>query len=142
MNREAIYSALFEKIKAIEGLVTVSRVLKHWNDVTPSEQPALFMTQDGELPTSRTGLPTTWNFVVSLYLYCNVSSGSDVIPAQEINKYLDAIQAAIAPDKIIGIQSLGDLVRGVKFGEKIETDEGLLGAQSVAIIPVIITLEE
>lgn len=142
MNREAIYSALFEKVKAIEGLITASRVLKHWNDVTPSEQPALFMTQDGELPTSRHGLPTTWHLIVSLYLYCNAGSGSDVIPARQVNEFLDKIQSAFAPDMVTGVQTLGGLVRDVKFGEKIETDEGLLGAQSVAIIPIIIILEE
>ena len=141
MKREAIYSALFDKIKKIEGLATTSRVLRHWDSVSPNEQPALFMTQDGELPISRRGLPTTWNLAVSFYLYCNAGNDSDAIPAQEINKYLDAIQTAIAPDRITGVQSLDGLVRDVKFGDKIETDEGLLGAQSVAIIPVIITLE-
>lgn len=142
MNREAIYSALFEKIQAIEGLVTVSRVLRHWNDVDASAQPAIFMTQDGELPTSREGLPTTWNFVVSLYLYCNAGQGSDALPARQINEFLDKIESAIAPDIVTGVQTLGGLVRDVKFGEKIETDEGLLGAQSIAIIPIVISIEE
>lgn len=142
MNREAIYSALFEKIKAIEGLVTVSRVLKHWNDVTPSEQPALFMTQDGEIPISRTGLPTTWKLMVSLYLYCNAGGDSDAIPVIEINKYLDTVQDALKPDMITGYQTLGGLVQDVSFGEKIETDEGLLGSQSVVIIPILITITD
>ncbi|QJW45667.1 hypothetical protein HA075_07330 [bacterium BFN5] len=141
MNREAIYNTLFRKLEAIEGLVTASRVLKHWHDVPPSGQPALFMTQDSEVPVSRPGLPTTWNLVVSLYLYCNAGNDSDKVSAIEINKYLDAIQEAIRPDMVTGCQTLSGLVRDVKFGEKIETDKGLLGAQSVAIIPINIILE-
>lgn len=141
MNREAIYSALFSKIKDIDGLVTVSRKLRHWDDVTPSEQPALFQTQDGEILVSRRGLPTTWNFVVSLYLYCTSGNDSDTIPASEINRYLDEIGKVLKPD-FTGYQTLDGLVFDVKFGEKIETDEGLLGSQSVAIIPIIITVNE
>lgn len=142
MNREAIYSALFNKIKNIAGLITTGRVLKHWNEVTPNEQPALFQTQDGEFPISRTGLPTTWKLMVSFYLYCNAGGSTGAVPAIEINQYLDAIQEALQPDKITGYQTLGGLVDDVKFGEKFETDEGLLGPQSVAIIPIVITITE
>lgn len=142
MNREEIYSALFRKIEAIENLVTVSRVLKHWDNVLPSGQPALFMTQAGEVPVSRPGLPTTWNLAVALHLYCNVGNDSEAIPAAAINRYLDAIQKALEPEKINGCQTLGGLVRDVKFGEKIETYEGMLGPQAVAIIPINIILED
>lgn len=142
MNREAIYSALFDQVKNIEGLATTSRVLRHWDAVIPSDQPALFMTQDGESPISRTSLPTTWKLMVSFYLYCNAGGDSDAIPAIEINQYLDAITEALQPDKITGHQTLGGLVDDVKFGEKFETDKGLLGSQSVAIIPVVITITE
>ena len=33
MNREAIYSALWAKLEALDGFVTKSRKLLHWNDV-------------------------------------------------------------------------------------------------------------
>lgn len=142
MNREQIYSALFDKVKQIDGLVTVSRVLRRWDIVPPSEQPALFMTQEGELPISRRGMPTTWNLMVSFYLYCNVEADSDAIPAQRINQYLDAIQEALKPDKITGYQTLDGLVEDVRFSEKFETDKGLLAPQSVAIVPIVITITE
>lgn len=142
MNREAIYGALFAKVKDIEGLATVGRVLRHWERVDPSEQPALFMTQDGEEPMSRTELATTWRLHVSFYLYCHAGNDLDAIPAMEINRYLDALQAALQPDRVTGRQTLGGLVDDTKFGEKIETDEGLLGPQSVAIVPVVLTITE
>lgn len=142
MNREAIYSTLFDKVKNIDGLVTISRKLRHWDAVSPSEQPALFMTQNGESPIIRRGMPTTWQLNVSFYLYCNSGSDSDAIPAQEINQYLDAISQAIQADQITGYQDLEGLVRDTKIDGKIETDEGLLGTQSVAIIPITIILEE
>ncbi len=142
MRREDIYSALFNKFENIEGLVSKSRKLKHWNEVTPNEQPALFMTQGGELPANRRGMPTTWELYVSLYLYCHAGNDSDALPARDINNYLDKIQDAIKPDIVTGVQELGGLVRDVKIAGKIETDEGLLGSQSIAIIPIVISIEE
>ena len=43
VNREKIYDALFEKLKQVEGIVTLSRRLRHWDEVEAYEQPALFL---------------------------------------------------------------------------------------------------
>jgi hypothetical protein len=45
VNREAIYQALFDRVKNLSGLVTASRTLRHWDDVPLVEQPALFQEQ-------------------------------------------------------------------------------------------------
>ena len=134
MVREEIYSALFEKVKNIQGLKTTSRKLKHWNDVPPSEQPALFQTQTGEVATQTKGIPTTWEFNVKLYLYVNSQDG---FPSALLNIYLDKIEEALKPDSN-GFQELGGLVSHAWISGAIETDEGVLGEQSVAIIPISI----
>lgn len=134
MNREAIYQALFDKVKNIQGLKTSSRKLKHWNDVPPSEQPALFQIQLGESPTQSKGMPTTWNFNVSLYLYVNSQDG---YPSELLNIYLDKIEEALKSDSN-GFNELGGLVSHCWIGGSIETDEGVLGDQAVAIIPISI----
>ena len=38
MNREAMYEALFQNWKGLPGVVTTSRILKHWTDVQPAQQ--------------------------------------------------------------------------------------------------------
>lgn len=58
IDREAIYEALFQAVTGCPGLVTVGRRLRHWSDVTPAEQPALFLVQRRELPNTIPGRPT------------------------------------------------------------------------------------
>lgn len=134
MIRENIYKALFDKVKNIEGIKTSSRKLKHWNDVSTTEQPALFQIQRGEQPQQSKGMPTVWNFSVSLYLYVNSQDGN---PSSLLNLYLDKIEEALKPNAK-GFQELGGLVSHCWIDGNIETDEGLLGDQSVAIIPISI----
>lgn len=139
MNREPIYAALFNKVANLQNIVTASRRLKHWNDVPPSEQPAVFQTQTGENAIVKTGFPTRWSFGVDLYLYCHAGNDPDVTPATDLNNLLDAIETALKPD-YTGYQTLGGLVYDCRIDGKIETDEGTLGPQSLALIPIKITV--
>ena len=131
MNREAIYTALFNKVKLTDGIVTSSRKLKHWADTQPYEQPALFQTQTGESVTQSRGSPEVWELSVKLYLYANTQNG---LPSTIINGLIDKIQTALKPD-LTGCQTLGDLVSHCWISGSIETDEGVLGDQGV-IIPI------
>lgn len=135
MNREPIYAALFAKVSNLPGIVTSSRKLKHWNDVNPADQPALFQTQNGENAIIKTGLPTKWSMDVDLYVYCHAGNDPDATPSTDLNVILDAIEEALKPD-YSGYQTLGGLVFDCCIDGKIETDEGILGPQSVAIIPI------
>lgn len=134
MDREAIYNALFTKVSAIPGLKTKSRTLQHWNDVTPSQQPALFQAQGDQIAAPMPGGPTKWTFYVSLYLYCH-STNPKAPPATQLNRLLDAIETALKAD-LTGYQNLRGLVFDCSIDGKVETDEGLLGSQSIAIIPI------
>jgi hypothetical protein len=139
VNREQIYAALFDKVATVPGIVTASRRLKHWNDVNPADQPAIFQTQNGENAIVKTGFPTKWSMDVDLYLYCHAGNDPDVTPATDLNNLLDAIEKALKPD-YSGYQNLGGLVYDCRIDGKVETDEGTLGPQSVAIIPIKITV--
>jgi hypothetical protein len=137
MNREAIYSALFAKLSAIPGLKTNSRRLKHWSDVDKSAQPALLMAQTGESAQTTTGQPTRWTLRVDVYLYARTDGNK--VPGQIINTLLDAVCDALKPSPVSGRQDLG--VPGVEWCRiegHIETDEGTLGDQLVAIVPIVI----
>lgn len=134
MNREAIYKALFEKVSSIDGLVTTSRKLLHWDKVPKEEMPALFQIQINETPMQSKGMPTAWEMSAELYLYVYDETGT---PATLLNEYLDKIETALKPNAN-GFQELGGLVSHCWIGGAIETDEGLLGDKSVAIIPISI----
>ena len=136
--RESIYAALFELIESAAAFVTAERRLRHWSDVAPAEQPALFQSQKSETGAVKAlGAPTVWTLNVELYLYVH-SSDPYQAPATILNPLIDAVEAALAPAMTTGIHDLGlpAMVQHAYIAGRIETDEGVLGDQAIAIIPV------
>ena len=136
--REPIYAALFDLAAGAAGFVTAERRLRHWSDVAPAEQPALFMTQKSEVAAVKTlGAPTVWTLLVEFYLYAH-SSDPYLSPATVLNPLVDAVEATLAPAATTGLQDLGlpSMVQHAMISGKIETEEGVLGDQAIAIIPV------
>jgi hypothetical protein len=143
MNREPIYAALFALLANAAGFATASRRLRHWSDVAAAEQPALFLAQKSETAEQARGLPTKWTCDVDAYVYCQAPD-ERTAPTTILNPLLDAIEAALAPlagnDVAANAQTLGGLAYHAWINGKIETDEGALGGQSVAIVPIRITI--
>ena len=136
--REPIYAALFARVAGAAGFVTAERRRRHWSDVSPAEQPALFQYQKGEVAAVKAlGAPTVWTLRVELHLYAH-SSDPHSSPATVLNPLLDAVENALAPNAVTGIQDLGlpATVQHAYIAGKVETDEGALGDQAVAIVPV------
>ena len=133
MTREPIYAALFALLSGAAPFVTSSRRLRHWSDVGPAEQPALFVVQKSETAERRAGLPAKWRASVDVYVYAHAPD-DQTAPATVLNPLLDAIETALAPQG--AVQTLGGLAAHAWIAGKIETDEGVLGSQSVAIVPI------
>lgn len=136
--REAIYAALWELGAGAARFTSASRRLRHWADVAPAEQPALFMSEKGgQAATKRLGTPIVWTLYAEFYLYVH-SSDPYLAPATILNPLLDALEVALAPASTTGIQNLGmpEMVQHAYIAGKIETDEGVLGDQAIAIVPV------
>jgi hypothetical protein len=134
MTREPIYAALFSLLSGAAGFNRKSRKLPHWNDVSNGEQPALFVIQKNEAAIQKTNFPTIWRLNVDVYLYVK-SDDPSVAPSTIINPILDAVTNVLTPVGDYN-QTLGGLVQYARISGAIETDEGLLGEQSVVIIPV------
>lgn len=135
MNRETIYAALFAQLTGAASFLTQSRRLRHWSDVGSAEQPALFMVQKGETAHRVKGVPPKWTLTVDVFVY--VHAPDDLSPpATTLNPLIDAIDASLAPIDPSSTQTLGGLVEHAWIAGKIETDEGVLGGQAVAIIPI------
>ena len=139
MTREPIYSALFALLSGAAPFVTASRRLRHWSDVGPAEQPALFVVQKSETAERRAGLPAKWRASVDVYVYAHAPD--DVTsPATVLNPLLDAVEMVLAPQG--AVQTLGGLASHAWIAGKIETDEGVLAGQAVAILPVEILVAD
>lgn len=135
MIREPIYAALFALLQNAAPFVTASRRLRHWSDVAAPEQPALFMIQKSETAEERRPLPAKWRALVDLYLYAQAPDDTTP-PAEVMNPLLDAVETALAPDPVSHVQTLGGLAQHCWIAGRIETDEGVLGGQTVAIVPI------
>jgi len=136
--REAIYAALWELGASAARFASVNRRLRHWADLAPAEQPALFMSEKGGLATVKTlGAPVVWTLYADFYVYAH-SSDPYLAPAAILNPLIDALEAAIAPPPTTGIQNLGlpRMVQHAYIAGKVQTDEGVLGDQAIAIVPV------
>lgn len=133
MTREPIYSALFTLLSAIDGLNTKSRRLKIWTDVPTVNQPALFQIQRKEQVIAVTNRPPVYRLHVDVYLYANTSDQTQAA-SSILNPILDAICLALQPRG--ENQTLGGLVQYCRIDGEITTDEGILGDQSVVIIPI------
>ncbi len=136
--REAIYSALWQLGAGSGQFASTNRRLRHWSDVAPIEQPALFMSEKGGLAVVKAlGAPIAWTLHADFYIYVHTSDPY-IAPGTILNPLLDALEQAIAPSPATGIQNLGlpEMVSHAYIAGKVETDEGILGNQAIAIVPV------
>lgn len=155
MNREAIYAALFARVKAAtwpalsEGGATTwavsSRKLLHWSQVPKESMPALFQTQRSEEVVRQRNLPSKWVLKCELYVYVATLAQQDatVIPSQQLNPIMDAIQKqfeALPGDGTLDRCTLGGLVDECKIAGVVDDFEGDLGDLGVLIIPAEITV--
>ena len=149
LTREGIAAALFALVQSLPGLVTTSRRLRMWTDVDPADQPAAFLAMANQSPSQDPdGLPTQWHlkFTVSLYAH---NTDPATAPSTVINNLLDALEVAIKPVQFGmpgfpgSVQVLGDTtgrIRHAWISGEVETDEGVLGDQAIAIVPIAIAV--
>jgi hypothetical protein len=135
-SRETIFAALFALVSPLPALQTASRRLKHWTDVAPPDQPALFQAEGRQTASVVANQPTKWTFRAEfvVYVHANTADTDDVITT--LNNLVDSIVAALEREPATGRQTLGGLVYDCRISGDIETDEGRLGEQAVAIIPI------
>lgn len=144
--REAIAAKLFEVTEAaskkVVNLETSSRKLRHFDSVKAIEMPALFQAQNPEtyVRTVADGPPKrTMHF--SLWLYTADAQQPALIPSQQINLMVDAIEAALAPSPLTGMFTLGGLVHRCWIEGTIEIYEGVTSdGKSIAIIPIAVLM--
>ena len=137
MIREDIAAALFAKLQTAAGFKTASRRLRHWDDVPPAQQPALFLSLKTEDIATVPGLNPVSKITYDAVIYAHTAGNEKVTPSSLLNPLVDAVQATLKPDAAYNKQTLGGLVQHVWIEGRIVTDEGVLGDQGVVIIPIV-----
>lgn len=142
MNREETDEALLDLVwdDAFQNDKAGARKLRHWNDVTPTEMPALFMAGGRQVVvrTAANGLPTHWHIERQLYVY--VRTEGALSPQTVLNPILDLLDQKLGPNGIGAPQTLGGLVQYARIEGVVETSEGTLGDLEVAIVPILISV--
>lgn len=140
MNSETIYQALFNRLSGIDGFVTTSRRLKHFNNVAPDARPALFVTQGNQTEVPVKGLDAKVELEAEVYIYIHENDPA-IPPSVQLNQMIDRVRTKLAPDHpdMCEYQTLGGLVEHCWIEgtiEVFEAVEGMLDDQGIAIIPI------
>jgi len=137
MSREQIDVALYALLQGIASFRTSSRRLPpNWVETPPDQQPALFLihgqeTLEQHVQSMGGPLSSTIEYIVVLM----VNSGGQInsAPMSRLNPIMDALVSAV--HLYTGYkQTLGGLVHRLIISGPIETDEGQLGDQAIAVI--------
>ncbi len=138
INRENIYNALLNQLSTTYNFNTVSRRLKHWNDVPVAQMPALFLLQQHETVVTTTKMPQIVTLHPEVYIYVSTGTSQTINPYSILNPIIDNITnlfiASNFPNQS-GNNNLGGLVHTCKINGTIDTDGGILGNIAIAIIP-------
>jgi hypothetical protein len=149
LDREAIWSALADRLLDVEG---VKKVVRRDKDFAAVEQPAILLMDEDEQPAEVQGLPPARKLNASIVLYCRTSD-TDPSPTTQINRLIAAVESALEwrvtdvdrpgasfPGR--GHQehftNLGGLVTGFEIGP-VKKFEGVRSGQAAALIPIAMT---
>lgn len=145
LNREAIYQALFSRLQALPNFNTTSRRWVIWDDVSSAEQPALYLPHGNEQVIQERGRPVQWKLQPTIWIYARTDHDPTSAPGATLSQLIQAVEAALErqPNEQGGFANpdsfgttLGGLCSHCWIAGPIVTDEGVLGGQAVAQIPL------
>jgi hypothetical protein len=144
MTRDAIDTALFNLIAgstypaAPVGWATASRTLRLWKDVQPNEMPAFFLAFVEETATPLKLSPAIKKWSRHYFAWIYVSHDGGANPAMKaLASALDRVEARFVPATGTK-QTLGGLVYEARLEGTTKSDEGSLGDQAIARVPITV----
>lgn len=149
LNREQLFSTLFTRLTLLGGFAYYSRQFKTYDDLEASQQPALLMVKGSESVVNSRGLPPTWTLNGNIYIYCRNDRDLETSSSIQLNQLLTVVESAFertatettvanAPYQDMGsdyLTTLNGLCSHAWINGSIQTDEGTLGQQAIAIVP-------
>jgi hypothetical protein len=141
VNRDVLGQALeaqLAKVKNVYPFKTVSRRARIWTNVTPAEQPAIFLVKVRETLDQTTWGAPRYRLAYLALCYLRADAAPNLIPEVEINKVLDAVDGVLLATPPGEKQTLGGIVENCWIEGDIMIDTGILDQQIVIVIPVSI----
>lgn len=138
-DREAISVALFTLLQNAFAWNRSSRHPKIWGDISPADQPAMFLFKIGETATQRRNIALpVWliEYWCLVYLRVDPNPSDTNIPETTINAILKAIDTNLPPVPKGEKQTLGGLVNNAWWEGKAIIDPGILDQQCAIVIPI------
>lgn len=139
--RETIYQALFSTAQSATQFATFSRRLKHIEELSPVEFPAIYQVQlEEEWKQPSGNMPSVGDMHVEWWVYV-YDTDTTTSHAAQLNPLVDALLAAVGlPPGVnrFGAQTLGGLVDSVRLDGKIQYAEGVFDDRAFARIPLLI----
>ena len=143
--RENVYVALFNLLQTAANFTTVGRKAVTVADLVSEQYPAMFIveTTQNAQPHIK-GMPTKWVLNVDVLIYVTSLTGGlreplgaeTVVPATQLNKILDSMEAVLKPSPVTGTLTLGGLCEHCWIEGEVITDEGMLFPEGMALVPV------
>jgi hypothetical protein len=145
-TREQIMTALVAQLEGItaqgKALVAIGRRLRDPENVPGNERPALFLVEykdEWERPSP--SVPPIRKMLVWAILYTDVGTDENLIPATQVNYFMEAIEAALAPDNpMVGRFTLGGLVYSCMLKAEGVRAAGDTTGKSLCAVPIEIIL--
>lgn len=149
LNREALFDALFQRLTNLGGFVYTSRIFATYDDIDASQQPALIMTKGSETVENKRGFPPKWTLNGTIYIYCRNDQDTHISPSVQLNQLITLVEGAFertptesAITNAPYLDSPSDFLTTLNgrcshawITGTIQTDEGMLGQQAVALVP-------
>jgi hypothetical protein len=139
--RESISAALFALLQGVQATIPTVSFSRRYIDSTSLGSANLPMVEllvkSEDAIQKGMGVPIQWKVTAHIFVFVSTTD-TDTEPDAVMNNILDAIEAAVAPDKT-GYQTLGGLVVNCRINGTIERDPGFISGIGAAAIPIEIT---
>jgi hypothetical protein len=145
-TREQIMTALVVALAGIQaqgvGLKAIGRRVRDPENVPGTDRPALFLTEHEDTWEKQAiNLPPRRELNIWALLYTDVGTNENAIPMTQINYFIEAIEAALAPDTpFLNRFTLGGLVFNCMLDGNGIRAAGDTTGKSLAAIPIKIIL--
>jgi hypothetical protein len=137
ITRETYYGALFRHLEIVLGaqFVTIDRRVKLMEEMAAGELPALFMAVGHQKTQQSLKQEPIRDLAATVFLYA-ANPSQTVSADMELNRLVDALEAAIAPAPAFTVQTLGGIVHYCRIEGTTEVFPGPNGERAAAIVPI------
>lgn len=147
-GRNKVFTTLFNLLLTLPtptgqpwGLT--SQRLQLWDDVAPTNQPALFLHRLGQVSTQAHKYGVTkqeWKAAAFIYYRIDGYKSKNWYPDQLTDAFLDSVEQLFIPAPPDVYQTLGGLCTTVWWNGQATFDSGLTDNQAVIVVPISILI--